>query len=322
MFFFVACEGDNCTINTNCSYAEESDACPDGYVLPDYLSIPSLADKEFSTYDNSYASCYTPTSSAVNCDDYRECYNGGTYDENAPMCCTSFEACKLSTSITTNININDSNVYETAFRADGYYSGNQMTGTVFAENGGNIYLAGAYANSETSSTYRTTIKTNGNGDIIVSGYYGAQYKILTQARNVYCIAYEACIYTTISSISGMVYAGGYFSLQYASITDVNGSVYCLGENNCYQTTMTNIGENVVCIGQYCLFNSNFYNVNNTVAGYGYRSLYSTYMDNVVNVCRICFLFSFFFFYFGKLLSCFFSLVSLTSLFCCLSVVIF
>ena len=279
----VGCEG-TCGIAIVCHDAEQSEACPDGYVLPDYLSIPSLVDKEFSTYDNSYKSCYTPISSAVNCDDYQECYSGGTYDENTPMCCTSYDACKLSTSITTNININDSNVYKTAFRADGYYSANQMSGTVFAESGGNIYLAGAYANSETSSTYRTTIKTNGNGDIIVSGYYGAQYKILTQARNLYCLGYVACRFGTISSISGMVYGGGYYSLQYASITDVDGSVYCAAYYSCYETTMANIGENVVCIGQECLYNSNFYNVNNTVAGYGDRSLYSAYMDNVINVC--------------------------------------
>ena len=279
----LGCEGGSCTINTVCYYAEKSEACPDGYILPDYLSIPSLVDKEFSTYDNSYKSCNTTISSAINCDDYQECYIGGTYNENTPMCCTSYQACEQATSITTNININDSNVYKTAFRADGYYSANQMSGTVFAESGGNIYLAGAYANSETSSTYRTTIKTNGNNDIIVSGYFAAHYKTLTQARNLYCLAREACRYGIISLISGMMHASGAWSLQYASITNVDGSVYCPGEANCYATTMTNIGENVVCIGYRCLYNSNFYNVNNTVAGYGYRSLYSAYMENVVNV---------------------------------------
>ena len=280
---FLGCEGGSCTINTVCYDAEQSEACPDGYVLPDYLSIPSLIDKEFSTYDNSYKSCYTPINGAVNCDDYQECYSGGTYDENTPMCCTSYEACKLSTSITTNININDSNVYKTAFRADGFFSANQMSGTVFAESGGNIYMAGTNANLDTSSTYRTTIKTNGNGGIVVSGAYAAYYKILTQARNLYCLGLYACRSGTISSISGMVYGGGHYSLQYASITDVDGSVFCPGHRHCYQTTMTNIGENVVCIGQQCLYNSNFCNVNNTVAGYGYESLYSAYMDNVVNV---------------------------------------
>ena len=283
--FSLGCAGagGSCTINTNCNSAEQSEACPNGYVLPDYLSIPSLIDTQFSTYNNSYRSCSTSINSAVNCDDYQECYNSGTYNENTPMCCTSYEACERTTNINTNINVNDTNVYKTAFRADGYYSANQMSGTVFAESGGNIYLAGAYANSDTSSSYKTTIKTNGNGDIIVSGYEAAYDKILTQARNLYCLGYEACTYGTISSISGMVHASGAFSLRYASISDVDGSVYCAGQSNCLQTTMSNISGNVICIGYRCLYNSYFYNVNNTVAGYGEESLYSTSMDNVANV---------------------------------------
>ena len=241
-----------------------------------------MADKDFSTYNNSYKSCNSAI--AKNCDDYQECYNGSTYHENTPMCCSAYESCKLTTNITTSIDLNGSNVYNTGFRADGYYSSDDMSGTIFAQNGGNIYLAGAHANSDSRSTYKTTIKTNGNWDIISSGYFAAGYKILTQARNVYCIAMYACIDATISSIEGMVFVGGDVGAYGASLNDIGGSVYCAGDQFCYRTTMTNISENVVGLGERCLYNSNFYNINGTVAGYGYRSLYSAYVDNVVNVC--------------------------------------
>ena len=74
----LTCDGsDSCNWDIICINALESDLCPNGYQLPYNLSFPNLKHVEFTTYDNSYKTCHTSTTNALNCDDYQSstCYN-------------------------------------------------------------------------------------------------------------------------------------------------------------------------------------------------------------------------------------------------------
>ena len=286
----LSCISDDssCTFIIDCHSAEYSQACPNGYIIPDYLSIPSLRDKEFSTYDNLDKACNSSITGAVHCDDYQECYASGTISATAPVCCTAYYSCTFTSNIYPNIESIDTNSSTTAFRADAYWSANDMTGSLIAQNGGNLYFAAKYANWRGTSSYITTIETLSDWDIIVTGYSGLSYKIIQQARNLYCGGYYACRGAIISSFANMVYGGGYYSLSGASLHNIGGSVYCAGKGNCEESSMNNIGGNVVGIGEDCMYDSNFSNINGTVAGFGYQSLYSADMNNVVNVWYINF----------------------------------
>lgn len=290
--FTFGCEKNNtnCSINIDCIDAEYSDACPNGYIIPQYLSIPNLREKDFSTYNNSDESCHNTY--ALNCDDYRECYNISSFDRNGTICCTSYEACKSSINITINMNayVNDSNYsynrYDIAFRADGFFSAGQMPGTVLAQNGGDVYFAAhcASCNDNYNSIYRTRIKTITNSDIICSGSFATHYKVLSQASNLYCLGRGSCANTEISLIDGIIFGGGYRSLSFASVMNVVGSVYCVTRYSCLATTLINISANIVGLGSFSLYASVFNNVNGTVAGYGNQSLSLTQIINVASVC--------------------------------------
>ena len=296
----------SCITNTYNVYCTE--ICPNGYIngnnntIDESLSIlinniPNLRDKQFSTYNNSYESCTT----AKNCHDYQDSncdYDGFLVFQGNLFCCSAYQACKAS-SITTiietdkdNVILNDSDtyVYETGFRADGYYSADvddYISATIKAKNGGNMYFTGRDANFDWSSTYVTKIENNGIWDIIASGSNSLRNKIIANARNLYCSGTYSCYRANISSIDGMIYAGGYWSIHSATISNVSGSVYCPAYQSCFETQMSDIQENIVGVGYWVLYNSQITNVNGTLAAYGERSLYLSQMTSVENVELPC-----------------------------------
>ena len=206
--------------------------------------------------------------------------------ENDPICCTAYLSCSLATNITVTVDANDSDIYETAFRADGYLSSDDISGTISAPNGGNMYFTGNRANFDASSTYKTTISNNGNYDIIASGADSLGFKIITNARDLYALGFESMYSATISSINGNIYGYGSLSLRYATISNVLGDIYCGSRYACYEIDATNIGGNIIALGYYVLYNSNILNVNGTVVAYGYQALDSATIGNVDNVCKL------------------------------------
>ena len=281
----LTCDGTSCDWNINCNSTLKTDLCPNGYELPYNLSLPSLKDVEFSTYDNSYTTCDTSTTNALNCDDYRSstCYNNGALTENDPICCTAYYSCRYATSMTASVDTGDVDIYETAFRADGYYSAEDTSGTISAPNGGNMYFSGSDANQDSSII--TTISNNGNYDIIASGQDSLQYKIITNARNLYALGDASMQYAEISSINNGIYAYALESLQYSTISNVLGDIHCGSSNACRQIDANNISGNIIGVGINVLYNSSISNVNGTVLAYGFQALYSATVRNVKNVCK-------------------------------------
>ena len=100
---------DSCTFDVDCTSAEKSDICPNGYEIASFIELPSLLNVELSTYDNSYNPCFSIITNAINCDDYYEC-NGTLFNnEDTPVCCTSFQGCLEAGNITTDISRSDLN---------------------------------------------------------------------------------------------------------------------------------------------------------------------------------------------------------------------
>ena len=62
------------------------------------------------------------------------------------MCCTSSRGCDNATNITTSgIALNSTIIDQTVIRCDGYRSCTNVANSIFAQNGGNIYLAAGWA---------------------------------------------------------------------------------------------------------------------------------------------------------------------------------
>ena len=141
-----------------------------GYELP--LLLPNLVNVTFSTYDNSYNPCFGAITNAVMCDDYQECngLNLDTSDSNAPICCTAFEGCDGAINMTSKIALNSSVIDGVSVRCDGYYGCNDVSGIIYAKNGGNMYFAGRYTVYGTvNSVIAIASGQSGDYNIVCSG---------------------------------------------------------------------------------------------------------------------------------------------------------
>ena len=252
---------DNCGFNMDCSYAEHSDNCPDGYYMS--FDMVSLIDVSFSTHENSdlcsgstiYAESYGYN--VTDCGDYQECTSIVNSHAEA-VCCTGSRGCNGASSVTSS---NGGDI-----RCDGSLACDNIGGSILAENGGNIYLSGGNANDGSS----TIIETTSMYDIICSGSKCCRFlDTIQNAMNLYCLGHKSCrspssLFENISN----VFAYGWTSCHSTTMNNIWNSVYCNTHQSCYGSTITNVGDSIY--------------------GNGYQSLYGGQIANVSKVSTVLF----------------------------------
>ena len=251
-----------------------------GYTLPDFTN------KSFSTYNNSFKACNTPSTDAINCEDYQECYQSGSGVLNSsstlsPICCTAYQSCYQASAVNAYVN-----VYDTGIRMDGSHAGFAISGEINARNGGNVYFSGFYAGWGVA-----LVSTTNEWDIIASGYYGLADSVIKVAKNLYCLGLNSCERSTVNNISNAVYALAQYSLPQSNVSSIGGNVYCLGHYACYQCILSMVNENVIGIGLYVLRYSWFENIGGTVLGYGEYAMNTVTVINTPKVRNYVYRFS-------------------------------
>ena len=266
----ITCDG-SCTLNIDCTSAERSDNCPNGYQIASFINLPSLLNVQLSTYDNSYNPCLSNITNAINCDDDSECGGNVLNDEDKPICCTSYYGCFQAGNITTSISrsdLNSSAIDNTAIRCDGRLSCDNTINVISAKNGGNIYFTGYTIQTGPTEGVNGIIETTNEYDIICSGFWScANGKTIRNARNLFCTASDSCRSLVLIENINIVHFYGFRSGRDSTIINIFDSVYCSGYEACYQTLISN--------------------VNNSVFGGGYWALYNSQISNVTNVCDNC-----------------------------------
>ena len=175
---YPICEiDDNCTFIIDCTYAEKSAICPNGYEIPSFMySAPSLMNVPMSTIKNSYTLCENEgvTYGEV-CDGFQECYLDSSVSTLssgsilAPICCTARSGCHTVTEISSENSLdgvifNQTNYTENvAIRCDGSFSCQAST-LIKAYIAGNMYFTSRNAGYDV-----TTIEGNTIGDIFCTG---------------------------------------------------------------------------------------------------------------------------------------------------------
>ena len=252
-----------------------------------YIIFQDVCYTQFSTSSNSADACHTSSSGALHCDNYQDnqCYSNGDISETGPVCCSGFESCKLATSITAAvINASDPALDGIAFRADAYYSADDISGDIITTNGGNVFLSAYYTNIDSSTTYRTDFVGNGEGNFYSTSFYGLRYyKDVDNYNNVYCGFYSCHSYNTFSNIANNIYAMSSRSLYYDTVSNVGGSIYCDGRYSCYYLTASNVAGDILGVGYQVLGYSTQTNVAGTLLAYGTYALQRSSLTNVVNV---------------------------------------
>ena len=287
----------NCTFHIDCRYAEKSNICPDRDSFSSYgfmYSIPSLEDTVMSDKNNSEYACQNSTNpNTIVCGDVLECSNEkslDTRDTVAPICCTGTYGCYNVTNITSCTDSNHSRSernYDVAIRCDGYKSCDDIKSTIKAINGGNIYLSGAYTAFDDEKI--AVIETTNDYDIYCTAVYSCRYKILKNAKNVYCVGKEACYYVTLISNVYTVWSyGGYSSAIGAAMINIGGNIYCGAYMSCYSSVIINVGGDVYGNGYQTLYTASISNVQRSVIGFGYQALYRATINNVTDVSTLFF----------------------------------
>ena len=252
---------DTCTFSIDCSDAEMSENCPNGYVsVAESIDINRVT---MSTYENSFYSCRTSLSNAINCDDYQGCY-GDTIDneENeGPICCTADQSCYNADQLSTAADVTANYINDVAIRCDGDYACYSVD-NIWSTSGGNMYFAGLYSGASLRA-----IGQYGLTDIFCTGHLSCRSSSLLNATNLYCVGSTACQYAVMYNLQGGIYAYGAYSCQYGSISNLEGNMYAYGYRAAQFTTITDIN----------------YDSTSTLYCRGYQSCYSSYIRAVSNI---------------------------------------
>ena len=132
----------------------------------------------------------------------------------------------------------------------------------YANNGGNIYMAGYVANFNSDGIIQTTSEY----DIICSGILSCHRgKTFQNAKNLYCTGQQSSTSTFDDIVIvdiGNVYFYGYLSGESATIYNILDSIYCNANQACYRTKITNVENNVYGGGNQVLYNSEITNTTN------------------------------------------------------------
>ena len=266
-----------CDITINCTYAQQSDNCPNGYDINSINGnlFPNMYTDQLtiSTYQNSFLPC-NHSNNSVNfiCNDNQEC----AYQEllsnknfnNETICCTANYACFES----KNIINTGSNT-----RCDGSYS---CTNSTIANTNGSIYATGNCA-MQYSSYNCNYVSNNVNAyvdfDIFCTGTESCEWSSLSFGNNVYCSGYKGCFEATIKSVNN-VWGTGFESLYGVNLSNIFNNVYCL--TTCRQANIKNVTGNVMGFGPYALAEANVKNVARQVTGFGSYILTEATIQNI------------------------------------------
>ena len=225
----MLCNG-TCTFGVFCNNdAFKSDICSNGKIInQEKLKLLSFDD----IYENRVSSpCDTSITNAIHCDDYQECYDSASLDENAPICCTSSFGCYHVNNITSMFLSNSSVINGIAIRCDGYWSCGHSN-HIQARNGGDIHISGLYAGHSVG-----IIETTLNYDIFCTSYSGCSGATLKNANNTYCTAYTSCQYTFIVNVSN-VWMYGHYAGYNSRITGLKNELHCAGDYSCKSTNIS------------------------------------------------------------------------------------
>ena len=235
-------------------------------------------DINITTINNS--KMYCNESGVINCDDYLECVSSSMLN-SAPVCCTAIYGCQSAFNISSDIDavaaitINDN----VAIRCDGYFSCDDISGIIVAENGGNIYAAGRRA-AKGSGIIQSTI----DYDIFCVANEGCHGKTIRYARNLFCNGRDACQDAVLIELINNVFVYGYDGAERAIISDIYENVYCGAYEACRDSVIRNIGNDVYGGGYEALYNATIENVTNSLIAFGIDVLYQATVINVTNVC--------------------------------------
>lgn len=287
----------SCSLDTDCTNAEKSDLCPNGYSMNDTLRLPSIKNISISTFENSLLPCkninyssdviysnnsfnynnnysysYNFTYNPINCQLNSECRDRAVALETnlanpGAICCSGIRSCSNGSVNISTVMISPKQ-FEMAFgfkqlvaiRCDAENSCHKVK-KIEATNGGNVFSTGIY-----STVAIDIIKTTNISDIFCSGRASCAGSIkFFGANNLYCLARYSCQtgivgQDAIGNRINNVWAYAREAFTYGSMADIISNVYCGGYRACFQTDFTRIGS--------------------TVHGQGYQVFYASIMTNI------------------------------------------
>ena len=198
-------------------------------------------DNGVSTIENSESICKDSSKTFKNCGDYQECQYSedleSTDSNTGSICCSSSYGCYGADSIRTILDssiANDDNI-NIAIRCDGYYSCVDSE-LIYAQNGGNIYLSGAWA---AGSGY-VTMEVDMDHDIFCSGAYSCRYTTIESCDNLYCTGAYSCYDCGLIQYVNTIWAYGRFSLYASIVRNIYDSIYCCGYQSCLNVDIYNV----------------------------------------------------------------------------------
>ena len=271
----VNCYDDSCnnlrlfeqggTLNITCTYAQQSNVCPDGFVLEN--KIPSLMDVDIIDDDLiGIDICENNETTAINCNGHLSCHAMTHFNKSmvtinnniSNICCSGSRSCQEMGNITLRYNNNSDVVSNIHLDAR---SAGRLAHNIVSVNGGNIYATG-----RSSMLNASSVSTTNKNDIFCTARNACMYVMITHANNLYCTGGDSCRYSRIKSID---------------------TVWAYGWSAARDTKMSNINT-IYCAARGCQ-SSSISNVHGTLYGSGYRSLSASTIFNVSNVrMRLCY----------------------------------
>ena len=174
-----------------------------------------------------------------------------------------------------------------AIRCDGLISCDDITGSIVAKNGGDMYFSGYIAASQASATNNGIIQTTNNYDIICSGHDSCKYQTIQNGSNLYCIAGWACYQASLIQYISNVYVYGMGAAYQSTMNNIFGNIYCGTYEACYESIISNVGNSVYGISYRVLYNSIISNIGNNLIVFGKQGLYGATINSVKEVCVCC-----------------------------------
>ena len=318
---YIECFGNGCnglkilgnsnSIITDCSTAELSDICPDGYQLPEYLyPIPNTINITLISLENTINTC---NSSIIFCGDNNECKNTAsdglstTNYTNGGICCSGTDSCTdLNFTLTkygdigcyarqacsTIQNIQTDGI--SVGRGDIYLSGRvtdsgSRTGVHIIDGGSSVSGSGGdigigmFLNA-TETQLNSNFVSNNLTDIVCSGKKSCRSKIVKNSNNLFCHGMQSCQSSEIFNIFDNMYVYGYRAAYDTNISNI-GNLYCAAEGACKGSVIRNVFGDVYGSGTEALLDDSVSNVSGNLIAFGYKTLAQSTIVNTTNVCQ-------------------------------------
>ena len=241
---YIYCSGNKTKKNT--CYHENITMIGIKYVGKLACSYATKIEADLTLYCSGSQGCYSSTlidgGGTVKCTGSSACASSNSISPSGYLVCDGDRSCALAGELTTT---------SLTIYCEGKEACKGVTGNIHAQNSGSVECNGYYGCSGVDGYIKglnvnvygyygadnTEILTNNlNGDIYISGEYGAYQSTVTAGDLIYCVSRYSCQGATLDAGNG-IQISGEFAAEDASITS-GGYIYCYGRRGCRDADLT------------------------------------------------------------------------------------